>query len=322
MRKCLKLLPALFCLLHAAEPEFDERLRAAVELEKLGDYRCAERALLALLKDNAGLGPDDPRRGVVVHRLGSVYHWQGKYLESEASYREAIRVWRSRGSDEIALAQSTRSLAALYLETGHTARAGRLGLDEIATRLEATQPQSTALAGIEGTLGTLALVQGQWGQAETYYRRAVALWEKLAPNDEERPELLTNLGLLYYRAGRYAEAQQTYEQALALDEKLLGTGHPEEARVLVNLGAVAFKTQGPAEAIPFYQRAIAIGERSLGAEHPVVGRVLVEYAFVLRQAKRKAEAKRCQRRGEEILMAAAQHDGRNYTIDVAELRRP
>jgi tetratricopeptide (TPR) repeat protein len=327
MGNCLKrFLPALLCLwrpLHAAESEFGQRLKAAAELEKRANFAGAERVLLALLRDGSGLEPDDARRGVVLHRLGSVYQWEGKYLDSEASYREAIQIWKSRGSEEIGLVglvQSSRGLAAQYIEAGQYAKAGRLGLDALAARWKA-KPESVELAGIIGTMGSLAFVQGRYGEAETYFRRALALWAKLAPKDLETAQILTDLGLLDYRAGRYADARRNYEEAVALEEALLGPNHPEELRLLMNLGAVAFKTEGPAEAIPFYQRAVAMGESTLGAYHPVLGTVLVSYAYVLRWAKRKAEAKVCRRRGEAILKAAAVREGMNYTIDAEDLRR-
>jgi len=63
--------------------------------------------------------------------------------------------------------------------------------------------------------------------------------------------------------------------------------------------------QYEAHSLIHWRRALAIAEASFGAEHEVYGGVLLSYAVVLRQMKRKGEAKEAERRTNAILAKAA-----------------
>ena len=232
MKGCLAVLSCLILsALHPAtarQEDFVEKVHAAWLSEQRGNLAEAERILLAVRKDVADVGPDDSRKGLILYRLGSVYHSEGRYLEAEMHYRNAIQVWkRVPGTDDVLLTQSMRSLAALYLETGQYTKVERLGLDSLARRLETTMPGSATLAGLTGTLGALAFAQRKYDEAETYYRQALALWEKLAPDSRERLQILTDLGTLHYQRARYLETLRCYERALTVAEALVPRDSPD-----------------------------------------------------------------------------------------------
>jgi tetratricopeptide (TPR) repeat protein len=298
-----------------------EKVHAARVSEERGDFADAERILLIALNDAASFGPDDPRKGLILYRLGSVYHSQGRYLNAETCYRNAIQVWkRVPGTDALPLTQSMRNLAALYLETGQYSKAEHLGLESLLTTVETTRPDSSLLAGLTGTLGALASAKGEYREAETHYRRALALWEKLAPNSRERLQILVDLGILYYEQARYTEARTCYERALVVAENVAPRDRLTEVILLANMGTLELKTHRSAEATVFYKKALALGESALGPEHPAVGEVLLSYSVVLRLAKQKAQAKASQRRAEAILKAS-NRDVRAYTVSVPDLVR-
>jgi tetratricopeptide (TPR) repeat protein len=307
------------CLGFNKGDEYFARLQAASVLEDRGDCDGAEEQLNVALKA-AIVDADHVRQGTVLHRLASVHYSQGRYLEAELRYNQAIALWkRVPGRDLVPLVESSRSLAALYLETGQYAKAQRLGLPLLAAKLEEIRPDSTVSAGLSATLGALAFAEGRYKDAEDRYQHAVAIWDRLHSNSVEAVRTLNNLGLLYYESTRYVEALQSYERGRQLAEKLLPSTHPELVRLLANIGSAHFQMHGPAKAEPFYKSALAVAESALGPEHPVTGGVLLNYAAILQKLKRPTESKDCARRAEAILHAAADRDMRRFSIDVRDL---
>jgi tetratricopeptide (TPR) repeat protein len=119
MKASLGLLPCLILVTLGpalgSQGDYAEKVHAGWMSEERGDFADAERILLSVLKDATDFGPDDPRKGLILHRLGSVYHSQGRYLEAETHYRNAIQVLRRvPGIDDVPLdpvaAQSRRTL--------------------------------------------------------------------------------------------------------------------------------------------------------------------------------------------------------------------
>ena len=301
---------------------FAARLRSARDLQHSGDYAGAEQILLRALKDPASFGPDDLRSGIVLHELGLTYHSMGRYPEAERCYRGAIERWkRIGGGDGRALAQSTRCLAALYLDTGQNAKAERLDLPALATRLQTAAPGSAVLAGLTGTLGALALAQGRFTESEAGFQKALRLWEQIAPDSLESMQILNNLGLLYEKTARFDDALRAYQRALRVSQRTLPSGHPESVQLLANLGALKFQMLGPREAQPFYREALVIAEARLGTNHPLLGAILRNYAVVLRQLGQGSQARACERRAREISQLSRDRDPRKYTVDVSELPR-
>ena len=121
--------------------------------------------------------------------------------------------------------------------------------------------------------------QGRYSEAEPYYKRALAIWEKaLGPEHPQVAQTLNNLAALYYTKGQYVEAEPLFKRALALVEKALGPDHPHVATSVNNL-AELYQAQGKyAEAEPLLQRSLAIREKALGPQHPHVATTLQDYA--------------------------------------------
>src|SRR5262249_20297934 len=110
-----------------------------------------------------------------------------------------------------------------------------------------------------GWLGNLQLETGSAAEAEGSYRRAVAVWDKLAADHASEPDepslrlsalaCRQRLGDFYLRLGRFAEAQDVFEQCLPAAQRLarefssgfayrlwVGTIHLERAHCLLGAG--------------------------------------------------------------------------------------
>ena len=68
-------------------------------------------------------------------------------------------------------------------------------------------PEHPDTASSLNNLGALLQTQGQLAEAQPYYARALAIWEKvLGPEHPNTALSLNNLAELYRMQGRYAEA--------------------------------------------------------------------------------------------------------------------
>jgi tetratricopeptide (TPR) repeat protein len=85
--------------------------------------------------------------------------------------------------------------------------------------------------------------QGEYGQAESLFKQALALAEQtFAPEGLDDALVLTavlnNHAVLYKYSGRFDEAEQLYRRALQLAVQHLGEDHTEIATIYHNLGGL------------------------------------------------------------------------------------
>jgi tetratricopeptide (TPR) repeat protein len=129
--------------------------------------------------------------------------------------------------------------------------------------------------------GVFLHARAAYAQAETVFRRALAICEKvLDPEDPDVAMSLNNLAALYNNQGQYGKAEPLLQRALATVEKALGPEDPDVAISLNNL-AELYRSQGQyRKAEPLYHRALTIDEKALGLEHPGVARSLNNLALL------------------------------------------
>jgi CHAT domain-containing protein len=115
----------------------------------------------------------------------------------------------------------------------------------------------------------LLKAQGEYGQALTYLRKALAMREQLYPKaryPRGHPLLalsLNNLGALLKAQGEYGQAQTYYRQALAMYEQLYPKaryprGHPLLALSLNNLGSLLQDQGKYSQAQSYFRKALAM----------------------------------------------------------------
>jgi CHAT domain-containing protein len=147
-------------------------------------------------------------------------------------------------------------------------------------------------------LGELYRRQGRYGEAEPFFKRSLAIREKvLGPGHSDIAVSLLNLAELYRAQGRYGEAEPLFKRSLAILETALGPEHPDTARSLNNL-ALLHQEQGRyIEAYPHFKRSLAIREKVLGPEHPATATGLNNIALFYRLQGRYGDAEPLFRRG-------------------------
>ena len=163
------------------------------------------------------------------------------------------------------------------------------------------RPEDLRVATNLNNLGSSYQTEGKYTEAESLYKRALAIREKaLGPEHPSVARSLNNLAGLYRAQGRYAEAEPLYQRSLAILERILGPEHPHVAQSLNSLAAFYQAQRRYAEAEPLLKQALAILEKVLGPEHPNVATSLENYAAVLRETEGEDKAEELEARAKAI----------------------
>jgi tetratricopeptide (TPR) repeat protein len=191
------------------------------------------------------------------------------------------------------------------------------GVQEAELRLGSNDP---GVAGLIDRQATLLLTIARYEDAETLFRRALAIDEASYGPDHPKMAIdLNNLAGLLKDTNRLAEAEPLIRRALAIDEASYGPDHPDVARDLNILALLLKDTNRLAEAEPLFRRALAIDEASYGPDHPDVAIGLGNLAQLLQATNRLAEAEPLFRRALAIDEASYGPDHPDVAIDLNNL---
>lgn len=151
--------------------------------------------------------------------------------------------------------------------------------------------------------GKYELGRSDFKKAETQFRAALALSEKLA-DDSGRVKSLSWLAQAITHQARYTEADGLHRQAVALSEKFYGVKSPGTADALGALASNCERNGKDDEADRSYRRALAIFEEALGVDSPSVAQVLGGLSTLARKHGKLADAERLRRRALSIYEAS------------------
>lgn len=128
--------------------------------------------------------------------------------------------------------------------------------------------QGDILADSLNNLGNIYLKQGQYEQAETTLKQALAERKKLyGDNHEYVAYSLNELAKVYNAQELYAQAEPLFVQALEIKQKVFGEDSLESTTSLNNLALLYNNKAEYAKAEPLLLRALAIRETRLEENH-------------------------------------------------------
>lgn len=137
-------------------------------------------------------------------------------------------------------------------------------------------------AGLLNSIGEYLLNVGQYDQARSVLRRALALSDKAYDsNDPRRSAVANNLGRVLKRLGEHEQARAQFETALVLDQSAYGVSHPHVAEVVNNYGTVLHSTGDVQTALKQFEWALEICREHFGSEHPKVATVINNIGYAL-----------------------------------------
>lgn len=146
-------------------------------------------------------------------------------------------------------------------------------------------PEHPDLASAFNTLAEMYRIQGDNVRAVPLFRRALAIREKVLPEQAVVAATLVSLALLYRDQGDYRRAALLLTRALAIDEKVYGPVHLEVASDLEHLGTVYFTIHDYNQAALLFQRALTIREKHLKPDDPAIAASLNNLAMLLIRAQ-------------------------------------
>ncbi|MBI4904166.1 MAG: tetratricopeptide repeat protein [Acidobacteria bacterium] len=319
MRQQRWLLLAAVCVAAAQDGAWEQEMRHASRLQAEGKYAAAEKAYTGLLNQVGSLGPDHPRVITTTHNLGNLYHEMERFAEAEKLYLTSTSAWERLGAaGSQYMVRALINLAALYAHAGQFAQA-----DRVYRRLDALVVGSdTADAGrYYQEAAYLHFRRGNYSQAETLCRKALAVFEKVPGG--QNPDVaatLNNLGMIRMTTNRPDEALPFFEQALAIWETTAGRDNPAVIVPLINIASFRVRERKFPEAHNLLRRAFMTAETTYGENSPVTARAMSSYAAILRKVGRKSEARLLERRLKAIETPARPNRPPPHVVDAADLR--
>lgn len=241
----------------AVQDEWNRLVKAAVQSQKKGDNKAAERSLLKALLVADGFEASDPRSAYTLDYLGTLYQQRGDSSEALAVFERARQGFvKALGADSAEAVDSGQRLGDAYAGAGLWAKAEPLYRERLDRERARTPQDPLALASAATDLGLSLDSQEQWDAALKLYKEAEDLRRKaLGEESSELAESLNNQGRLHLMRGDLKKAEKLIRQALAIDEKALGESHPAVADDLRRLAAVLFKAGKKEESAQLGARA-------------------------------------------------------------------
>ncbi|MFK7957913.1 MAG: tetratricopeptide repeat protein [Lysobacterales bacterium] len=150
-----------------------------------------------------------------------------------------------------------------------------LAIEALDIRKAEKNSRNLGLATSLMTVGSIRQFQGQYAEAETLYRQALAIRREFLPSDD--PLIVSSLNELSVSLHdqpapeKQKEARELDEMLLVLNLEKYGPGSLQAAQSLNNLGALYVQSgiEGEQEkAVPLLRESLMIRRKLLGADHP------------------------------------------------------
>ena len=230
--------------------------------------------------------------GLVCNQAGLFLQNQGRYVEAEPLFQEALAIWKAElGDRHPYTATSLNNLAGLYCSQGRYVDAKPLFQEALTIRKAELGDRHPYTASSLNNLASLYRSQGRYVEAEPLHLEALAIWKaELGERHPDTAQSLNNLALLYESQGRYVEAEPLHLEALAIRKAELGERHPDTATSLNNLAGLYCSQGRYVEAEPLFQEALAIRKVELGERHPDTASSLNNLASLYRSQGRYVDA--------------------------------
>ena len=179
--------------------------------------------------------------------------------EARESFADATA---SHGAGDRRTLIAMSKLVSVYLDAEDYGAAAPLAHDLLSRLERATPRDDTEIAAATGDVAQVAEGEGRFEEAETLFRRSVALAEQAAGGTHRATALaLNNLGSFLNAVNRWQEAEPIMRRALHIRERTLGPSDPLTAQSLCTLGLIVFMQEDMLLAESLLRQSLAIRER-------------------------------------------------------------
>ncbi|MEM9459377.1 MAG: serine/threonine-protein kinase [Myxococcota bacterium] len=254
----------------AAEVEtLRERLADIAAMQEAGRYAEALEKVEPVMQRATALDYP-PLIAEAQYRRGKLREKNGQYTEAEEDLRQAHALAVEHYHDKLAL-DTAQPLTFVVGELLARHAEGRQWSQMVALPLAQRSGEPLELAYSLYTLGAVYVSQGDYENAISCHKRALAIRDKMLEDDH--PDIagsLNSLGIILEAKGDLGNAKHYLQRAIVIRKKAFGPDHPSVASGLSNLGHSFFLEGNNDSAKSYYRRALAIWEKALGSAHPDV----------------------------------------------------
>ena len=199
--------------------------------------------------------------------LGECLKRQGRYTDSERTYRELIASIDDKSSYDSLCARS--SLGQVLLET-NPKEAERVHRDVVETAVRVLDPESIQVLSFTGDLALAILYNQRFDEARSMLEPLVErMCRILGPVHPDTLITKGNLALALHLLGNSAEAAGIQSAILAEMTATLGAEHPSSVSAKANLADyLARSTGSPRDSVQMAREVLDSNRKVLGPEHP------------------------------------------------------
>jgi tetratricopeptide (TPR) repeat protein len=232
-----------------------------------GNYTDAERILREeMQRRSRPLRPSRPSISASM-TLGECLKRQGRYTDSERTYRELVASIDDKSSYDSLCARS--SLGQVLLET-NPKEAERVHREVVETAVRVLDPESIQVLSFTGDLALAILYNQRFEEARSMLAPLVErMCRILGP---VHPDTLTtkgNLALALHLLGNSAEAAGIQSAILAELSATLGADHPSSVSAKANLADYLARSTGSLrDSVQMAREVLDSNRKVLGPEHP------------------------------------------------------
>lgn len=214
----------------------------------------------------AGMSPRSPELAGVLNNLGEVARSLGDLHEAEELLTSSLRMKEAlAGADPdppslLSIAGTLSNLGGVALARGDIKFARDYFARALRPREQYLPEDSPEVAASYSNAGYVEHEDGKIAEAEGYYRRALAIYNRSAPDSAEYAQVLANLGNAAYDRKDYVAAETFYNQVIPIFERA-APGSLDSAKAYHNLGNIQAALHKVETAQANYSRALTIYER-------------------------------------------------------------
>jgi tetratricopeptide (TPR) repeat protein len=159
--------------------------------------------------------------------LAYLYKSQGRWLDAEKACRSSLELQEKvYGQDHPYIAYTLRILSDIYSKQARYRR----GVETLRRAMTIMRgfclEDDRELAPFKVDMGRLLTAQGDYVQAESYFKQALASIEgSYGPNHLYTTRVLASIAALYVRQQRFAEAEELVLRVLPVQQRVYGPNH-------------------------------------------------------------------------------------------------
>ena len=193
---------------------------------------------------------------------------QGKLVEADARYREALAICRAASVRDYRQEADILNFLGFLCAVGDKLEEARQLYKEALSVCEQVDDNHLARAETLKNIGDALSGLGHWTEAVASHSEALAIRIQCDASPYDIAQSTSDLSVAHGGAGDLAAAEELSRRSLLLFRESQGEGHPDYAIVLFNLGSILVKTGRSMEGVALLEEALEAGRKSLPPDDP------------------------------------------------------